>query len=112
MEEQERQSVWPDFLEGEAHDAVCRLSSRAMGGPRHWCGMRRCRRNDDCIGALRPVMPPEGCDVVVPPLPPCMLVAPEQSLGDFFEYYRCFTQRFEEILSRMRRDSAHGGPRP
>ncbi|UPA25545.1 hypothetical protein [Shinella oryzae] len=37
------------------HETLCRLAALSASCPRHWCGLRRCRRAGICLGPLRPV---------------------------------------------------------
>lgn len=57
-----------DMQTAVAHELLCRLAAATVSCPRHWCRLRRCRRDGVCRGPLRPI------DAQSPSLllPPCI----------------------------------------
>lgn len=97
------------------HETLCRLAALSASCPRHWCGLRRCRRAGICLGPLRPV------DAGLPPLllPSCIGTPDAPPMASFCAAFGVWTRRLERpdaairILAMLRRRmSAPDSPPP
>ena len=68
-----------DMQTAAAHELLCRLAAATVCCPRHWCRLRRCRRDGVCRGPLRPI------DAQSPSLrlPPCIGDADAPPMASF-----------------------------
>lgn len=85
------------------YERLCRLAAVTACCPRHWCRLRRCRRDGFCRGALRPV------DMQAPPLllPPCIRTVDAPPMAAFRAAFHVWARELaEEDPDAARADEA------